>query len=179
MNIIETKLPGVVILENNILVDKRGYFYESFNQRKLEKAIGQSISFVQDNQSMSTKGVLRGLHFQTGLSAQSKLIRAIQGEVLDVIVDMNKESETYGQYISILLKDNDKQVFVPRGYAHGFVVKSEQAIFAYKCDNFYDPDAEGGLKFDDPAIGIDWGFGMDELNVSDKDMQWPLLKDLK
>src|SRR6478736_9723026 len=177
MNFIETKLQGCFILEPKLFFDERGYFMESFNEKTFQEGIGQEVHFVQDNQSFSTKGVLRGLHYQTGSSAQAKLVRVLQGEVLDIAVDIRPESETYGQYEAILLSaENNKQFYIPRGFAHGFLVLSETATFFYKCDNFYNKESEGGIIFNDPQINIDWQFPVDELIISDKDQILPTLK---
>ena len=172
MKFSETKLKGCYVLEPEIFKDNRGYFFESFNQSKFETAIGKPINFVQDIQSFSNKGVLRGLHFQKGEHAQAKLVRALRGKVLDVVVDLRKDSKTYGEHYSVELSaDNKKQLFVPRGFAHGFVVLSETAIFSYKCDNFYNKDAEGGIRYDDPLLNIDWGIPEKNIVVSQKDLE--------
>lgn len=175
-----TKLEGCFILEPKVILDERGYFMESFNQNSFEKAIGQKINFVQDNQSFSSKGVLRGLHYQAGENAQSKLVRVLQGEVLDVAVDIRPESKTYGQYEAVLLTaENHKQFFVPRGFAHGFVVLSDTATFFYKCDNFYNKESEGGIIFNDSSLKIDWLLSMNELLISEKDAMLPQLENAK
>lgn len=180
MNFIETHLKGCFIIEPKVFHDDRGYFMESFNQNTFNKGIGQEVTFVQDNQSYSSKGVLRGLHYQCGEHAQAKLVRVLEGEVLDVAVDLRPESETYGQSYSILLSaENQKQFFVPRGFAHGFLVVSETATFFYKCDNFYNKESEGGVMFNDPELGIDWNFPEADLIISDKDQVQPLLKNAK
>lgn len=177
MNFIPTKLSGCFILEPKIITDARGYFMESFNEQTFENGTGQKVHFVQDNQSFSTKGVLRGLHYQTGEHAQAKLVRVLQGEVLDVAVDIRPESETYGQYVAeILSAENQKQLFVPRGFAHGFVVLSETATFFYKCDNFYNKESEGGIIYNDSALNINWQLKEEELLVSEKDMVLPTLE---
>ena len=176
----ETKLKGCFILEPKVFEDERGYFYESYNEKTFNDAIGREVVFVQDNESFSTKGVLRGLHFQKGAHAQAKLVRVIKGSVLDVAVDLRKESETYGQYISIdLSEENKKQLFIPRGFAHGFVVLSSTAIFSYKCDNFYHKASEGGIIFNDKDLNIDWKLLEEELIISEKDLVLPQLKDAK
>ena len=176
MNFIPTKLSGCFIIEPKIIKDDRGYFMESFNEKTFQIGIGQDIHFVQDNQSFSTKGVLRGLHYQVGEHAQAKLVRVLQGEVLDVAVDIRPDSETFGQYEAVKLSgENNTQFFVPRGFAHGFLVLSETATFFYKCDNFYNKDSEGGLMFNDETINIDWQFPLDELLISDKDLVQPNL----
>ena len=170
----ETKLKGCFILEPTVFEDERGYFYESYNEKTFNNAIGHEVKFVQDNESFSSKGVLRGLHFQKGAHAQAKLVRVIKGSVLDVAVDLRKASETYGQYVSIeLSEDNKKQLFIPRGFAHGFVVLSDTAIFSYKCDNFYNKEAESGIIYNDVDLKIDWGISEKELIISDKDLQLP------
>ena len=180
MKFIETKLKGCFILEPKIIVDERGYFMKSFNEKSFQNAIGTPIHFVQDNQSFSTKGVLRGLHYQTGGHAQAKLVRVLQGEVLDVAVDIRPESETYGQYEAVVLSaENQKQFFVPRGFAHGFLVLSETATFFYKCDNFYNKESEGGIHFKDKSLAIDWIFNSEELIISEKDKHLPNLQQAK
>ena len=180
MNFIPTKLKGCFILEPKIISDERGYFIESFNKNTFEKGIGQEVNFVQDNQSFSKRGVLRGLHYQTGNYAQAKLVRVLQGEVLDVAVDLRPNSQTYGQYESVLLTAaNQRQFFVPRGFAHGFLVVSETATFFYKCDNFYNKESEGGLMYNDPKINIDWQFPTENLIISEKDQVLPTLENAK
>lgn len=180
MNFIPTKLKGCFIIEPKIITDERGYFMESFNENTFQQGTGQSVHFVQDNQSFSSKGVLRGLHYQTGANAQAKLVRVLQGEVLDVVVDIRPDSETYGQYISVLLSgENQTQFFVPRGFAHGFLVLSETATFFYKCDNFYDKESEGGILYNDPALSIDWQFPSEEMIISEKDKFLPLFKNAR
>lgn len=180
MNFIETKLKGCFILEPKVILDERGYFMESFNQKTFHNGTGQTIDFVQDNQSFSSRGVLRGLHYQTGEHAQAKLVRVLQGEVLDVAVDLRPESKTYGHYESVLLSaENKKQFFIPRGFAHGFLVLSETATFFYKCDNFYNKESEGGLIYNDPTVNIDWQFDAKKLIISDKDKVQPILQKAK
>ena len=180
MKFIPTKLEGCFILEPTVILDERGYFMESFNEQTFQKGIGQSVHFVQDNQSYSSKGVLRGLHYQCGEHAQAKLVRVLQGEVLDVAVDIRPDSPTYGQYESVLLSgENQRQFFVPRGFAHGFLVLSNTATFFYKCDNFYHKESEGGVLFSDPKIGIDWEFPLREMIISEKDKFQPLLENAK
>lgn len=179
MEITATKT-GCVIIDPKVIHDERGYFMESFNERTFAQKTGIDAHFVQDNQSFSSRGVLRGLHYQTGENAQAKLVRVLQGEVLDVAVDIRPESKTYGQYDSVLLSaENQRQFFVPRGFAHGFLVLSETAVFFYKCDNFYDKESEGGIFYADPAIGIDWQFPKTHLIVSEKDSHLPNLTDAK
>lgn len=180
MNFIPTKLEGCFILEPKIILDERGYFMESFNEQTFQNGIGKHIHFVQDNQSYSSKGVLRGLHYQTGANAQAKLVRVLQGEVLDVAVDIRPDSPTFGQYESVVLSgENQRQFFIPRGFAHGFLVLSSTATFFYKCDNFYNKESEGGLLYNDPSVGIDWGFPSQEMIISEKDKIQPLLQNAK
>ena len=176
MTATETKLKGCFIIEPQVFKDNRGYFFESFNQDSFNELIGEAIDFVQDNESFSSKGVLRGLHFQKGDYAQAKLVRVVKGKVLDVVVDMRKESPTFSKHFSIELSEENKtQLFVPRGFAHGFIVLSETAIFSYKCDNFYNKASEQGLRYDDPSLGIDWKLPPNEFIVSDKDLVLPTL----
>jgi dTDP-4-dehydrorhamnose 3,5-epimerase len=178
MTIVPTALEGCIILTPRIFNDDRGYFFESYNKQSFNELVGAEIDFVQDNQSWSTKGVLRGLHLQRGAHSQSKLVRVTMGEVLDVAVDLRKESATYGQYCSIVLSEqNHQQLFIPRGFAHGFVVLSDIAVFQYKCDNYYNKASEGGLHYADPSLAINWGLPGEELLVSDKDKELPFLKD--
>ena len=165
----ETGIEGLIIFEPKIWGDDRGYFFESYNYDVFRKAGINSI-FVQDNQSRSTRGVLRGLHYQRGAYAQAKLVRCIEGEVIDVVVDIREGSPTYGQSMSILLSaENKKQLYIPRGFAHGFLVLSETAEFFYKCDNFYSKESEGGVLFNDPALNIDWQFDLSQAILSEKD----------
>ena len=179
MKAIETKLKGCFILEPTVFEDERGHFFESYNQQKFEEATGAKVHFVQDNQSYSSYGVLRGIHFQTGEYAQAKLVRVLSGRVLDVAVDLRPDSPTYGQYESIELSaENKHQFFVPRGFGHGFVVLSETAEFFYKCDNFYNKAAEGGIIYNDPTLNIDWGVSETDVKVSEKDMQLSDFKSL-
>lgn len=180
MNFIPTKLQGCYIIEPKIIQDERGYFMESFNEKTFQNGVGQVVHFVQDNQSFSSKGVLRGLHYQTGEHAQAKLVRVLQGEVLDVAVDIRPDSPTFGQYEAVLLSDeNKKQFFVPRGFAHGFLVLSETATFFYKCDNFYNKESEGGIAYNDKTINIDWQFSFENLIISEKDKVQPNLENAK
>ncbi|UGS21106.1 dTDP-4-dehydrorhamnose 3,5-epimerase [Flavobacterium cyclinae] len=180
MRFIETQLKGCFILEPKIINDERGYFMESFNAKTFQEGIGQNVTFVQDNQSFSTRGVLRGLHYQCGEHAQAKLVRVLQGEVLDVAVDLRPESETFGQYEAVLLSsENQKQFFVPRGFAHGFLVLSETATFFYKCDNFYNKESEGGLIYNDETLKINWDFPSQDLIISEKDQVLPNLQNAK
>ncbi|POS02971.1 dTDP-4-dehydrorhamnose 3,5-epimerase [Flavobacterium croceum DSM 17960] len=180
MRFIETKLEGCFVIEPTVFKDDRGYFMESFNENTFEKGIGKKIHFVQDNQSYSSKGVLRGLHYQCGEHAQAKLVRVLEGEVLDVAVDLRPNSKTFGYYESIILTaENQKQFFVPRGFAHGFLVLSDTATFFYKCDNFYNKESEGGLIYNDPTLNIDWQTPLDHLIISDKDKILPTLQNAK
>lgn len=177
MEVIKTDIEGVVIIEPRIFKDSRGYFFESYSKREFDEKV-RPIDFVQDNESMSTRGVMRGLHFQRPPFAQSKLVRCIKGAVLDVAVDIRKGSPTYGKYVSCLLsEENKRQIFVPRGFAHGFAVMSDIAVFQYKCDNYYHPEADGGISILDTSLGIDWGITIDDAILSDKDQKHPLLKD--
>ncbi len=177
MPFIETGLPGLKIFEPRVFTDSRGYFFEVFNEQSFHDA-GIDVKFVQDNESKSGRGVLRGLHYQQNPMAQAKLVRVVEGEVLDVVVDIRKGSPTYGKAFSLLLTgENKKQLFIPRGFAHGFSVLSETVIFQYKCDNFYSKESEGGIMYNDPALNIDWGFDLSEAIVSDKDKVLPALKD--
>jgi len=172
-------IQGIVVIEPTVLSDKRGYFLESFNKNQFEKAISK-VSFVQDNESRSSKGVLRGLHYQKPPFAQAKLVRCIEGKILDIAVDIRKDSPTYGLYHSdILSGENKKQLFIPRGFAHGFVVLSDSAIFAYKVDNTYAPDYEAGILWNDKKLGIEWGAKESEIFISDKDEQLPLFSEFK
>ena len=175
MTATETQLAGCFILEPKVFEDDRGYFFESFNQQTFNKLIGKEVNFVQDNQSFSSKGVLRGLHYQKGIHAQAKLIRVLSGSVLDIAVDIRKNSPTKGQYIAVELSaENRKQIFVPRGFAHGFLVLSENAQFFYKCDNFYNMEAESGIMFNDSDLNIDWQLANNDVIVSEKDKMLPL-----
>ena len=177
MEIIKTALDGVVIIEPRVFKDARGYFFEAFSQREFDEKV-RPIQFVQDNESMSTYGVMRGLHFQRPPFTQSKLVRCVKGRVLDVAVDIRKGSPTFGQHVAVeLSEDNHRQFFIPHGFAHGFVVLSDVAIFQYKCDNFYAPQADGGISILDDSLGIDWQIPMDQAILSDKDLNHPRLKD--
>jgi len=169
MKFIETKISDLIIIEPIIFGDVRGYFLESYNQKKFEEVIGKT-SFMQDNESKSSKGVLRGLHFQKPPFQQAKLVRCVEGEVLDVALDIRKNSKTYGKHIAVLLSgENKRQLFVPRGFAHGFLVLSKSAIFSYKVDNIYSPEHDSGVIWNDPNLSIDWGFDKSELIISEKD----------
>lgn len=177
MNIIKTAIDGVVIIEPTVFTDARGYFFESFSQREFENKV-RKINFVQDNESMSSYGVMRGLHFQRPPFTQSKLVRCVKGRVLDVAVDIRKGSPTYGQHIAVeLSEDNHRQFFVPRGFAHGFAVLSETAVFQYKCDNYYSPESEGGISIKDSSLGIDWQIPCENAILSEKDIKHICLKD--
>ena len=177
MYVIKTDIEGVVIIEPRIFTDARGYFFESFSERDFCKEV-REIKFVQDNESKSSYGVMRGLHFQRPPYTQSKLVRVIKGAVLDVAVDIRKGSPTYGKHVAVeLTEDNHRQFFVPRGFAHGFAVLSDEAIFQYKCDNFYAPEADGGISILDESLEIDWRIPMDKAILSEKDTKHPLLKD--
>lgn len=179
MNFIETDIEGVFIVEPRVFPDARGHFFESWNRAAFEAA-GLRYDFVQDNQSLSSRGTIRGLHFQKGKHAQAKLVRVIAGTVLDVAVDLRAGSPTFGRHVAAELSgENFRQLLIPRGFAHGFSVLSETAVFAYKCDNFYCREAEGGVRFDDPALGIDWRVPASERLLSDKDKTHPFLEDFK
>ena len=176
----KTKLEGCFIIEPKVFKDSRGYFLETFNQKVFNKSISKNINFIQDNESFSSKGVLRGLHYQIGEHAQAKLVRVIKGSVLDVCVDIRKESSTFGQYVSVELNEtNKKQLFIPRGFAHGFVVLSETAIFSYKCDNFYNTEAERGIIYNDKDLDINWLLNKSNLQLSEKDLQLPTFKEAR
>lgn len=179
MQATETALKGCFILEPRVFEDDRGYFFESFNRDSFEQAIGYPVNFVQDNQSYSEYGVVRGIHFQQGAYAQAKLVRVLQGSVLDVAVDLRKDSPTYGQHIAVELSaENKKQLFVPRGFGHGFSVLSKTAVFTYKCDNFYHKASEGGILYSDPTLNIDWGIPNGKVQISEKDMILTTIKEL-
>ena len=198
MEVIKTAIDGVLIIEPKVFGDKRGYFFESFSQREFDEKVapilGHTINFVQDNESMSSYGVMRGLHFQRPPYTQSKLVRCVKGAVLDVAVDIRKGSPTYGQHVSVILAGVDmigspsplgegwdeavhRQFFIPKGFAHGFAVLSETAVFQYKCDEFYHPEADGGISILDESLGIDWHIPTEKANLSDKDTKHSLLKD--
>ena len=182
MEIIETAIPGLLIIEPRVFKDARGYFFESFSQREFDEKvgniIGHTVRFVQDNESMSSYGVMRGLHFQRPPFTQTKLVRCVKGSVLDVAVDIRKGSPTFGKHVAVeLTEDNYRQFFVPRGFAHGFVVLSETAIFQYKCDNLYAPQADGGISILDDSLGIDWRIDADKAILSEKDAKHAMLKD--
>lgn len=182
MEVIKTAIDGVLIIEPKVFGDPRGYFFESFSQRdfdeKVAPLLGHTINFVQDNESMSSYGVMRGLHFQRPPFTQSKLVRCVKGTVLDVAVDIRKGSKTYGKHVTVeLTEENHRQFFIPRGFAHGFAVLSDIAVFQYKCDEFYHPEAEGGINILDDTLGIDWKIPSDKAILSDKDTKHPMLKD--
>lgn len=179
INVIQTEIAGVIIIEPKIFGDSRGYFYESYSQRDFEEQVGK-VNFVQDNQSFSHYGVLRGLHFQNPPYTQSKLVRVIQGKVVDVAVDIRKGSPTYGKYVAVeLTGENHRQFFIPKGFAHGFVVLSETALFQYKCDEFYHPEAEGAIMWNDPDLAIEWPLKAEDIELSEKDKHHPCLKDFE
>lgn len=176
----KTDIEGVLIIEPKVFGDARGYFLESFNAKEFAEKTGLNITFVQDNESMSSYGVMRGLHFQNPPYTQSKLVRCVKGAVLDVAVDIRKGSPTYGKHVAVeLTEDNHRQFFVPRGFAHGFAVLSETAVFQYKCDNFYAPQADGGISILDDSLGIDWKIPTEKALLSDKDTKHALLKDFE
>ena len=178
MNVIRTDIPDVVIIEPRVFGDHRGYFFESFSEKDFSENV-REVKFVQDNESKSCYGVLRGLHFQKPPHAQAKLVRVVRGRVLDVAVDIRKGSPTFGKHVAVeLTEDNHRQLFIPRGFAHGFAVLSEEAVFQYKCDNYYAPQSEGSVLWNDPEIGIDWGIPESDVILSEKDGRSPLLKDL-
>ena len=170
MKKINTPLQGCFIIEPQVFTDERGYFFESYSQSKFEALLGEKISFVQDNESLSQEGTLRGLHMQKGDFAQAKLVRVISGKILDVAVDMRKKSPTFGQYFSVTLSsENKKQLFVPRGFTHGFITLSKKAVFAYKCDNYYNKEAEIGIMYNDKDLNIDWQYDLAKITLSEKD----------
>ena len=177
MNIVETEIKGVFIIEPKVFGDNRGYFFESFSQREFESVIGP-VTFVQDNQSKSSYGVVRGLHFQKPPHAQAKLVRVVKGQVLDVAVDLRKDSPTFGKYMAVELSDeNHRQVFIPKGFAHGFSVLSEEAVFQYKCDEYYAPESEAAIAWDDQDLNIDWKVPTEDVVLSAKDRNHPTLKE--
>lgn len=177
MDVVKTDIEGVLIIEPRVFTDSRGYFFESFSQKVYDEVLGH-IDFVQDNESCSSRGVMRGLHFQRPPHAQAKLVRCVRGSVLDVAVDIRKGSPTYGKHVTCLLTEhNHRQFFIPRGFAHGFAVLSDTAVFQYKCDNYYCPEADGGISIIDPSLDIDWRIDLKEAILSDKDKNNPLLKD--
>ena len=177
MNVIKTDIEGVLILEPKVFYDARGYFFESYNERDFNALVG-NVNFIQDNESRSQYGVLRGLHFQKGEQSQAKLVRVVRGTVYDVAVDLRKSSPTFGKYVGVeLSEENHRQFFIPRGFAHGFAVMSEIAVFQYKCDNLYAPESEGAIMWNDPDLNIKWPVKADKIILSEKDKHHPLLKD--
>lgn len=180
MKIIETGISGLFVIEPDVFGDSRGYFMESFSQKKFNELTGLDIDFVQDNESRSTYGVLRGLHFQRHPYAQAKLVRVVSGKVLDVAVDLREGSETYGKHFAVELSgENHRQMFIPKGFAHGFSVLSQEAVFQYKCDEYYNPQAEGAIAWNDPALGIDWQLPVEDVRLSEKDSRHPTLKEFE
>ena len=179
MNLINTDIEGLVIIEPKLFKDQRGYFFESFSQREFDEKVAP-VHFVQDNESKSSYGVVRGLHFQKPPYEQAKLVRVVKGRVLDVAVDLRKGSPTFGRHVTVeLSEDNHLQFFIPRGFAHGFCVLSDEAVFQYKCDNYYAPESEGALIWNDPDLGIDWGIPDEDVKLSEKDKFHPRLKDIE
>ena len=179
MEIKETTLKGCFTIQPKIFEDKRGLFFESYNKSELENSLGYEIRFVQDNHSISAKGVLRGLHFQFGKHAQAKLVRVTAGEVLDVVVDLRKDSPTFGKHYKTRLSgENNKILFIPKGMAHGFLCLQNDTVFTYKCDNYYHPESEGGIMYNDPDLNIDWELPLDKIILSEKDLHLPAFKDL-
>lgn len=179
MNVIKTDIEGVVVIEPKVFDDARGYFFESYSKRRFDEAV-RPVEFVQDNESMSTRGVIRGLHFQRPPFSQSKLVRCVSGAVLDVVVDIRRGSPTYGRHVAVeLTGENRRQLFVPRGFAHGFAVLSDEAVFQYKCDNYYHPESEGGISIADNSLGIDWRINPAEAILSDKDLRNPMFSDFE
>ena len=179
MNIIKTEIEGVVIVEPQVFGDSRGYFFESYHAERYAEALGINDDFVQDNESRSRYGVVRGLHYQKPPYAQAKLIRVVMGEVLDVAVDLRRGSPTFGRYVAVRLSgENHRQLYLPRGMAHGFSVLSDEVVFQYKCDNYYHPESEGSVAWNDPTLAIDWGLPAEAVVLSDKDTRSPLLSDI-
>jgi len=180
MQFIPQSIPEIILIQPKVFGDNRGYFTETYHKAQLEQAVGFSINFIQDNESKSTKGVLRGLHYQLPPYAQTKLVRVITGEVLDIAVDIRQGSPTYGQYVSAILSGNNKhQLLIPRGFAHGFVVLSEEAIFSYKVDNYYAPEHDRGIAYNDPQIKLDWQLPVEQLHLSSKDQEQPFLNQIE
>lgn len=178
MKVLQTTIPDVVIVEPKVFSDERGYFFESFNEERFRAETGLNVRFVQDNESHSHKGVLRGLHFQKEPYAQAKLVRVVRGKVLDVAVDIRPDSLTFGKHVAVELSgDNHRQLFIPKGFAHGYVVLEDDTIFQYKCDEFYHPEAEGGIAWNDPQISIDWGIAESELILSEKDKKFKTMNE--
>lgn len=179
MKIQQTDIEGVLLVEPNVFADERGYFMESFSEQYFEAQAGVKVHFVQDNESRSHKGVVRGLHFQKGEYAQAKLVRVTQGRVLDVAVDIRPDSPTFGRYVAIELSAaNHRQMFIPKGFAHGYLTLEDDTVFQYKCDEYYHPESEGGIAWNDPQIAVDWGVAEGEITLSEKDQNRPFLKDL-
>ena len=179
MEVTKTSIDGLLVLQPRVFRDRRGYFFESFSQREFDEKVAP-IRFVQDNESMSQRGVVRGLHYQQAPYTQTKLVRCVRGAVLDVAVDIRKGSPTYGQHVAVeLTEENQLQFFIPKGFAHGFAVLSETAVFEYKCDEFYHPESEAGVSIMDPSLGIDWRTPLAEAILSEKDMRLPLLRDIE
>lgn len=179
MNVIKTDIEGVLVIEPQVFGDERGYFFESFNAERFLAQTGIEVTFVQDNESLSKRGVLRGLHFQREPYAQAKLVRVVRGRVLDVAVDIRPNSVTFGKYIAVELSgENKRQLFIPKGFAHGYVVLEDDTVFQYKCDEFYHPTSEAGIAWNDPQIGVDWGIATKDIVLSEKDQKRPLLKEL-
>ena len=180
MTITKTNIEGCIVIDPTIFEDDRGVFFESYNNKNLERYLGKEIDFVQDNHSVSNKGVIRGLHYQKEPYSQIKLVRVIQGEVIDVVVDIRKNSKSFGEYFKIRLSgDNKKMLLVPGGLAHGFLALKDNTVFLYKCDQYYNKEAEGGIIYDDPDLGINWEFPKDQLILSEKDKELPLFKNLQ
>lgn len=180
MNVIQTDIEGLLILEPKVFGDDRGYFMESFSQRRFHEVTGLDITFVQDNESLSRYGVIRGLHLQRPPHSQAKLVRVVKGCVLDVAVDLRKDSVTYGRYVAVELSgENKRQLFIPKGFAHGFSVLSDEAVFQYKCDEYYVPESEAAIAWDDPDLDIDWGIPEDRIVLSEKDLRHPRFKDFQ
>ena len=179
MNVIKTDIEGVFVIEPQVFGDARGYFFESFNAKRFLAQTGVEVTFVQDNESRSKRGVLRGLHFQREPYAQAKLVRVVQGRVLDVAIDIRKESPTFGKYVAVELSgDNQRQMFIPKGFAHGYVVLEDDTMFQYKCDEYYHPESEDGIAWNDPQIAVEWGFPENEVILSEKDRNRPNLSEL-
>ncbi len=179
MNVIKTDIEGVLVIEPQVFGDERGYFFESFNAERFLAQTGIEVTFVQDNESLSKRGVLRGLHFQREPYAQAKLVRVVRGRVLDVAVDIRPNSVTFGKYIAVELSgENKRQLFIPKGFAHGYVVLEDDTVFQYKCDEYYHPTSEEGIAWNDPQIGVDWGIATKDIVLSEKDQKRPLLKEL-
>ena len=179
MNVIKTDIEGLVVIEPKVFGDSRGYFFESYNSKAFDEAVGD-VTFVQDNESMSSYGVVRGLHYQKPPHAQAKLVRVVKGKVLDVAVDLRKDSPTFGRHVAVeLSEENHRQLFIPRGFAHGFSVLSDEAVFQYKCDNYYAPHSEGAIAWDDPDLAIGWRIPAEMAILSEKDRNHPMFKDIK